>query len=178
MASLLELMKGGMVGVIRTSSPEEALDTAVRAADSWACAVEVTWTVPQAAEVCRELVGRGLVVGAGTLLTKEDAQAAVDSGAQFLVAPVNPRFLLPFAAEAGVLAIPAGATPSELFTAVEQGADMVKVFPAARLGGPAFIKDLLGPFPNMRVMCTGGLTRESSRDYLVAGAYCVGLSRG
>jgi 2-dehydro-3-deoxyphosphogluconate aldolase/(4S)-4-hydroxy-2-oxoglutarate aldolase len=74
--------------------------------------------------------------------------------------------------------MPAGATPSEHFAAVEQGADMVKVFPAARLGAPAFIKDLPGPFPHLRVMCTGGVTRESTQDFLAAGAYCVGLSRG
>lgn len=176
MTHLIEDLRGGIVAVIRTDTPEAALEKATRAVERGACAVEVTWTVPDAVEVCRHLVQQQMTVGAGTLLRRRDAEDALSAGVTFLVAPVSPDFLVPLAREAGVLAIPAGATPSELYAAAQLGADLVKVFPAERLGGPAYVKDLIGPFPSLRLMCTGGVTLTSATDYLQAGAHCVGLS--
>lgn len=177
MKATLDALRAGLVAVIRTDDPQTALKAGLRAAGEGACAVEVTWTTPDAHTVVRELVAQGVRCGAGTILDETDAAQAAEAGAEFLVAPVNPPFLVPFSLSAGLLPVPGAATPSEIWSASHSGAPMVKVFPAARLGGPAFLRDLLAPMPTLLLMCTGGITRDSADDYLRAGAYCVGLSR-
>lgn len=176
MNETLASLRGSTVAIIRCASASEALRTSEAALAQGFATIEVTWTTPDAAAVVRSLVDAGHTVGAGTVLLPHDADAAIEAGASFLVAPSNPPFLLGWCATAGILAVPGAATPNELHAALDGGAELVKLFPAARLGGPEYVRDLVAPFPQARLMCTGGVTPDSAADYLAAGAYCLGMS--
>ena len=128
--------------------------------------VEVTFTVPGAAEVIRTLSGEGQVhVGAGTVLSEEQARTGIEAGARFIVSPSLELDLVPVCREAGVASIPAGATPTEIVRALRSGADLVKIFPADCVGGPHFIRQMLGPFPEARFMVSGGVNKENVAEY-------------
>ncbi|QDP41880.1 bifunctional 4-hydroxy-2-oxoglutarate aldolase/2-dehydro-3-deoxy-phosphogluconate aldolase [Radiobacillus deserti] len=124
-------------------------------------------------EAARGKFGDEVIVGAGTVVTKEDCQRAIEAGAQFIVSPILVEEVVRFASEQKILVIPGVFTPSEMMKAMQNGASMVKVFPASVLG-PEFIKDVKGPLQNVSIMCTGGITRETAKSYLDAGALAVG----
>jgi len=128
---------------------------------------EVTFRTPAAEESVRILAKRGdLVVGAGTILTAEQVDRAIDAGAQFLVAPgTNPR-VLDHAAKRGVPMLPGVSTPSEIEIALEHGAPVLKFFPAETMGGVAALKAFAGPYPDVRFVPTGGITPELLPEYL------------
>jgi 2-dehydro-3-deoxyphosphogluconate aldolase/(4S)-4-hydroxy-2-oxoglutarate aldolase len=165
----------GVVPVIRSGTPDAALKIAHVLVDAGLNAVEITFSVPDAPAVIRELAADGLVVGAGTILEESQFADAVNAGAGFVVSPVNPGFLIAEAVAAEVLAIPGCATPTEIVAAVNAGAIAAKVFPAARLGGPAYLTDLLAPLPDLHLMPSGGIGIEEIPAYQRAGAWCVGI---
>jgi len=109
------------------------------------------------------------------VLTPEQAEEAVAAGAAFLVSPVNPPWLLDVAQNLGVVAVPGCATPNEIWSATSRGAKLVKVFPIARLGGAAYIHDLLAPMPDLRLIATGGIKAVEAPILLAAGCIAVGL---
>lgn len=155
-----------LVAVIRSSTAEEALATARAVGEAGIRFVEVTFTVPGAAEVIRTLAGEGEVhVGAGTVLTEEQARTGIEAGARFIVSPSLELDLVPLCREAGVASIPAGATPTEVVQALRAGADLVKIFPADCVGGPHFIRQMLGPFPDARFMVSGGVNKDNVAEY-------------
>ena len=140
-------------------------------------AIEITMTVPGAADIIRELARTkpaGTLIGAGTVLDAGTATEVIAAGADFVVSPVTDRDTIQACREAGVLVAPGAFTPTEIVAAWRAGADIVKVFPATSLG-PQFFRDLRGPLPFVRLMPTGGVTLENARLFLAAGACAVGI---
>jgi 2-dehydro-3-deoxyphosphogluconate aldolase/(4S)-4-hydroxy-2-oxoglutarate aldolase len=133
--------------------------------------------VPGAIELIAQLA-RGLpdelLVGAGTVIDADTARRAIDAGARFVVGPVFRRDVIDACHERGVPAMPGCFTPTEILDAWEAGADIVKVFPSTSLG-PAFIKDVRAPLPQLKLMPTGGVSIENAADWLRAGAVAVGV---
>lgn len=159
-----------LVAVIRSRTAEEALVTARAVAEAGVRFVEVTFSVPGAAEVIRTLATEGgAYVGAGTVLSEEQARAGIEAGARFIVSPSLELDLVPLCREAGVASIPAGATPTEVVRALRSGADLVKIFPADCVGGPRFVRQMLGPFPDARFMVSGGVDRTNVTEYAALG---------
>jgi 2-dehydro-3-deoxyphosphogluconate aldolase / (4S)-4-hydroxy-2-oxoglutarate aldolase len=143
-------------------------------------AFELTLNEPEAAALdalaaaVRHVEGSGLVVGAGTVLSIDAARRAVDAGAAFLVAPHIDPEVVTWAAGRGVPMFPGAATPTEALTAWRAGAAGVKVFPASSLG-TAFVREMRGPFPDLPLVPTGGISAENAAAYVDAGAVAVGI---
>ncbi|HEV3028766.1 MAG TPA: bifunctional 4-hydroxy-2-oxoglutarate aldolase/2-dehydro-3-deoxy-phosphogluconate aldolase [Planctomycetota bacterium] len=137
---------------------------------------EVTWTTPSVAELIREFTKEKLgTIGAGTILTIDDAKKAVDAGATFLVSPVFTPEVNAWAKRNDLVYIPGAATPQEIHRAWQEGCRPVKVFPVPDFGGAAYIRHLLAPLPFLELLPTGGLGLADLKEYLDAGAKAVGL---
>lgn len=166
--------------ILRTADPEAvrpALDAAIRGGFR---IVEVTMTTPNCLEhiaSLRELAkvdGEPLTIGAGTILTVEDAKRAMAAGAQFLVSPVTDPQVITFCRQHDLVSVPGTFTPTEMMTAHKAGADLVKLFPGPS-NGPAFLRALHGPLPFLRVFPTSGVTEENCEEWLAAGAFGLGF---
>jgi 2-dehydro-3-deoxyphosphogluconate aldolase/(4S)-4-hydroxy-2-oxoglutarate aldolase len=177
LATLQRILEGGIVAVVRseTSSP---LVKAVRAlADGGVTAAEVTFTVPDALDVIRDVrraVGDAIVLGAGTVLDPETARAAILAGAEYVVAPIVNLEVIRLCRRYDKVVMPGAFTPTEVVSAWEAGADVVKIFPAD-VGGPAYLKALRAPLPQVRMMPTGGVDLSTAESFLKAGACCLGV---
>jgi 2-dehydro-3-deoxyphosphogluconate aldolase/(4S)-4-hydroxy-2-oxoglutarate aldolase len=172
-----ELERHRLVAVVRSKSAEDALVTADATAAGGAKFVEITFSVPGAIEVIGKLAKRAdLYVGAGTVLSTAQARAAIDAGAQFVVAPSLELELIALCHEAGVACFPGAATPTEILTAARAKADLVKIFPVDCVGGPYFIKQMAGPFPEVRFMVSGGVSLGNVKEYVQIGVtgICLG----
>ncbi len=166
-----------LVAVVRSKSAEEALATARAVADAGVWFVEITLTVPGALGVIKELaVRRDLFVGAGTVLGKKEAQQAIAAGARFVVSPTLELDLIPLCHKAGVACVSGAATPTEIVAAARGGADLVKIFPADCLGGVSFVRQMLGPLPNVRFMVSGGVDLGNVGEYVELGVTGLALS--
>lgn len=157
MSALQQIKEVGVVPIIRAPSPEHALRISEALVDAGMPILEITFTVPGASAVIGELRGRfpGVTVGAGMVLDTATAWAAVSEGAQFLVSVVAPKEVVVLGRQYGIPVIPGAFTPAEILEAVAMGADVVKLFPAD-VGGPGYLRGLLGPFPALRLFPTGG----------------------
>jgi 2-dehydro-3-deoxyphosphogluconate aldolase / (4S)-4-hydroxy-2-oxoglutarate aldolase len=144
-------------------------------ADAGIPLLEVTVDTPGALEAVRTAADAGRTIGVGTVLTPEQVRAARDAGASFVVSPSCLPDVIETALDMGVEPIPGVLTATELVTALRAGATAVKVFPTAPAGGPAYIRALRGPFPDVPLLPTGGIEPEDVPSYLDAGATCVGL---
>ena len=167
----------GAVAVVRLHTTEAALRVADALYAGGVTALEITLTVPDAFSVIAAVLkrfGDHVCVGVGTVLAAETVRGAVDAGAQFVVSPVFRADVIAESHRLGVPAMPGAMTPTEMLTAHEGGADVVKLFPADTVG-PAFVKSVLAPMPFLRVMPTGGVTPENVGLWLAAGAVAVGL---
>ncbi len=168
------VIRSGVVAVLRAPTADAFAAVADVLVTAGVTAIEVTLTSRGALEalagLCRQLPSHA-VVGAGTVLTADQAKAAVDAGASFLVSPVLDADLL---AGLDVPFYPGGLTPTEIHTAHRAGAPIVKLFPAATVG-PRYLKDLHGPLPDVRIMPTGGIGVDDVPTWLGAGAVAVGL---
>jgi len=176
-ALVREMERHRLVAVVRSKSAEEALVTADGAVAGGVKFVEITFTVPGAIEVIKTLSKRAdLHVGAGTVLSTTQAKAAIDAGAEFIVAPSLELDLIPLCHEAGVACFPGAATPTEILAAARAKADLVKIFPADCVGGPYFIKQMAGPFPEVRFMVSGGVSLANIKEYVQVGVtgLCLG----
>ncbi len=136
--------------------------------------IEITVEGPTGIEAIAAVSGSELVVGAGTVTSVEQASAAVEAGAAFLISPHCDPTLIGWSLGRGIPFIPGAMTPTEVLAAWSAGASAVKVFPAS-VGGPAFIKSLQAPFPEIPLIPTGGITAENAAAYLEAGAMAVGV---
>ncbi len=166
----------GVVLIVRCDTAEEALTGIAAVVEGGIKAVEVTFTVPGAPSVIREVnkqLGANVLLGAGTVTTPEQAEDAVDAGARYLVAPNTDETVIGAAKRLGVPILPGALTPTEVQRAWDVGADAVKIFPAS-LGGPSYIKALKAPFPNIKMVPTGGVDERTVGDFFRAGAYAVG----
>ena len=167
----------GVVAVIRIKDPAKLRAVVDALVEGGVRALEVTMTVPGAVGLIRELAPTmppGFLLGAGTVTSAETARAVIDAGATYVVSPVFQPAVIAACHERDVAAMPGCFSPTEIFAAHELGADIIKVFPATSLG-PSFIKDLRGPFPSIKLMPTGGVSRENAGDWIRAGAVAVGV---
>ena len=168
-----------IVVIIRTLQAESALHLAQALIAGGVHCVEVTMTVPGALDVIKALAANapdGVLIGAGTVLGAADARACIEAGAQFVVSPTCETDIIRPCREAGVVAIPAGMTPTEIMLAWRVGAHVVKVFPAGAVGGPAYIKAVRGPLPEIPLWVSGLVQPSEAQAYLAAGAQIVGLN--
>ena len=167
----------GIVPVLRAPNAHDARQAVAAIFAGGISIVEITMTIPDAPAVIRSVVeeyGEQLLIGAGTVITREQAAACLDAGAQFLVSPGLCPPVLAAARERGKLAIPGALTPTELIAANLEGAHLVKIFPCDNVGGPKYIKALKGPFPNSKLIPTGGVSLGNVADYFAAGCFAVG----
>ena len=168
----------GIVPVVRASGIEEARRAVDAILEGGIPIVEITMTVPGAVAVIREVIrqfGSKVLVGAGTVVTREQAEACLEAGAQFLVSPGMSTAMLEAAQKRATLAIPGALTPTELMAASAHNATLVKVFPCSSVGGPKYLKTLRGPFPDVKIIPTGGINLTNAADYLAAGAFALGV---
>lgn len=175
--TLKRILDGGIVAVVRSESSESLLKVVQALADGGVTAAEITFTVPDAVEVIRQVrreVGDRIVLGAGTVLDPETARAALLAGAEYVVAPVVNLEVIRLCRRYDKVVMPGAFTPTEVLSAWEAGADVVKVFPAD-VGGPAYLKALRGPLPQVRLMPTGGVDLNTAEAFLKAGACCLGV---
>src|SRR5438477_5136780 len=157
--TLRRIMDGGIVAVVRSESSASLVKVVQALAEGGVTAAEITFTVPDAVEVIREVrreVGDAIVLGAGTVLDPETARAALLAGAEYIVAPIVNLEVIRLCRRYDKVVMPGALTPTEVLNAWEAGADIVKVFPAD-VGGPAYLKALHSPLPQVRLMPTGGV---------------------
>jgi 2-dehydro-3-deoxyphosphogluconate aldolase/(4S)-4-hydroxy-2-oxoglutarate aldolase len=174
---LRHILDCGIVAVVRSPDSRQLVEVTRALADGGVTVVEITMSVPNALEVVREVrqaLGDRVLLGAGTILDPETARAALLAGAEYLVAPTLNLDVICLCRRYDKLVMPGAFTPTEILTAWEAGADIVKVFPA-EVVGPAFFKALRGPLPQVRLMPTGGVDLHTAADFLRAGACCLGV---
>jgi 2-dehydro-3-deoxyphosphogluconate aldolase/(4S)-4-hydroxy-2-oxoglutarate aldolase len=174
---LAQIKKIGLVPVLRAESEEQAMELAVAIADGGVTVLEVTMTVPGAVRVIARLAKERpeILLGAGTVLDPETAHACLQEGAQFIVSPAFNRKTVEFCQKQSVAVLPGSLTPTEILTAWDAGADVVKVFPANSMGGAKYLKSLKAPLPQIELIPTGGVSLETARDFLEAGAFALGV---
>ena len=174
--ALTLLRERRLLAVIRAATPEAAVDAAIAVAEGGIAHLEVTFTVPDAARVMARLAGRpGTLVGAGTVLTADQARAAIAAGATFIVAPNLSREVARVALDAGVLYCPGAFTTGEIIAARDAGAHLVKVYPVGVAGGPAYIRVIRDPLPDVAMLAAGGTTLDNVPAFLAAGCVACGL---
>jgi 2-dehydro-3-deoxyphosphogluconate aldolase/(4S)-4-hydroxy-2-oxoglutarate aldolase len=174
---LRRVLDCGIVAVVRSPDSRQLVEVARALADGGVTVVEITMSVPNALDVVRQVrdsLGDRVLLGAGTVLDPETARAALLAGAEYLVAPTVNLDVIRLCQRYDKLVMPGAFTPTEILTAWEAGADVVKVFPAEVLG-PPFFKALRGPLPQIRLMPTGGVDLTTAADFLKAGACCLGV---
>jgi 2-dehydro-3-deoxyphosphogluconate aldolase/(4S)-4-hydroxy-2-oxoglutarate aldolase len=168
------IARSGIVAILRARTADSFAAVADVLVGAGVTALEVTLTSQGAIDALaglRRQLPATVTVGAGTVLTADEAKASVDAGAEFLVSPVLDRELV---AASSVPFYPGTFTPTEIYGAMRAGAPVVKLFPAGNLG-PGYLKDVRGPLPGARIMPTGGIKIEDVADWLTAGAVAVGL---
>ncbi len=175
--TLKRILDGGIVAVVRAESGERLARVVEALAEGGVTAAEITFTVPDAVAVIRKVreeLGDRIVLGAGTVLDPETARAALLAGAEYIVAPTVNLDVIRLCRRYDKVVMPGAFTPTEVLTAWEAGADVVKIFPADVVG-PAYLKALRGPLPQVRVMPTGGVDLTTASAFLEAGACCLGI---
>jgi 2-dehydro-3-deoxyphosphogluconate aldolase/(4S)-4-hydroxy-2-oxoglutarate aldolase len=168
----------GIVPIVRTSSAEGAIPAVEAIYAGGVRAAEITMTVPGAIHALEKLADRfggKLILGAGTVLDPETARACMLAGAEFFVTPSLRLSTIEMAKRYSKVICPGALTPTEVLTAWEAGADVVKIFPCGNVGGPKYIKALKGPFPQIEMIPTGGVNLETTGDFLKAGACAVAV---
>jgi 2-dehydro-3-deoxyphosphogluconate aldolase/(4S)-4-hydroxy-2-oxoglutarate aldolase len=168
----------GIVPVVRTTSAESAIRAIEAIYQGGIRAAEITMTVPgaiRALEKVADQFGDKIVLGAGTVLDPETARACMLAGAEFFVTPSLNVKTIEMARRYSKAIMPGALTPTEVLTAWEAGADVVKVFPCGNVGGPKYIKALKGPFPQIEMCPTGGVNLETAGEFLKAGACAVAV---
>jgi 2-dehydro-3-deoxyphosphogluconate aldolase/(4S)-4-hydroxy-2-oxoglutarate aldolase len=176
-SQLRQVLEGGIVAVVRSPDSRQLVEVCRALADGGVTTVEITMSVPSALEVLRQVrqaLGDRLLLGAGTVLDPETARAVLLAGAEYVVAPTVNLDVIRLCQRYDKLVMPGAFTPTEILTAWEAGADVVKVFPA-EVVGPAFFKALRGPLPQVRLMPTGGVDLHTAAAFLEAGACCLGV---
>ena len=171
------ILESGLVAIIRSDRPQGLVETANALAEGGVKALEVTLTTPGALDAITHLAAASegrFIVGAGSVLDGESARAAILAGAEFLVMPVVNVGAIEVAKRYGKVACPGALTPTEVVSAAQAGADIIKVFPASQFG-PGYIKAVRAPLPQMRLMPVGGVNLINAGDYVRAGACALGV---
>jgi 2-dehydro-3-deoxyphosphogluconate aldolase/(4S)-4-hydroxy-2-oxoglutarate aldolase len=168
----------GIVPVVRTASAEQAIEAVEAIVNGGIRAAEITMTVPgavRALEKVADRFGGKIMLGAGTVLDPETARICMLAGAEFFVTPALRPSTIEMVKRYSKVICPGALTPTEVLTAWEAGADVVKVFPCGNVGGAKYIKALKGPFPQIQMIPTGGVNLETAGDFLKAGACAVAV---
>jgi 2-dehydro-3-deoxyphosphogluconate aldolase/(4S)-4-hydroxy-2-oxoglutarate aldolase len=168
----------GLIPVLRARSVPQAHAVVQAMIAGGITVVEVTMTVPGAVhllkELKREYAGQ-LLLGSGTVTTADEAEATIDAGAEFVVSPSFHAEVVARTHALGKLSIPGALTPTEVVTAWRAGADYVKIFPCSAVGGASYLKALLAPFPDLKLIPTGGVTLQTAESFIRAGARALGV---
>lgn len=175
--NLQRIMDRVIVAVMRATSGEQLIDVAHALVAGGVEVMEVTFTVPKAHQVIEKVadaLGDKILLGAGTVLDPETARAALLAGAEFIVSPAVNLDVIRLCKRYSKLILPGALTPTEVITAWEAGADIVKIFPSD-LTGPKYLKALHGPLPQIRLMPTGGVNLETAAEFLKSGAVALGV---
>jgi 2-dehydro-3-deoxyphosphogluconate aldolase / (4S)-4-hydroxy-2-oxoglutarate aldolase len=174
---LKSLREIGLVPVLRAESETQALALASAIAAGGVTVLEVTMTVPGAIRVMRRLAEErpDILIGAGTVLDPETARMCILEGAQFVVSPALNTKTIEMCHRYGVAVLPGALTPTEIVTAWEAGADVVKIFPASALGGAKYLKSVKAPLPQVEMIPTGGVSQATAEEFLEAGAFALGV---
>src|SRR5580704_8862370 len=176
-AVLGALREIGLVPVLRAESVEKAMALAGAIADGGVTVLEITMTVPGAIQVMRKLAEQrsDILIGAGTVLDPETARMCILEGAQFVVSPALNLKTIEMCHRYGIAVLPGALTPTEIVTAWEAGADVVKIFPASALGGTKYLKSVKAPLPQVELIPTGGVSLATAAEFLEAGAFALGV---
>lgn len=169
--------EAGIIPAVRLSSSEDALFAAEAVSRGGISVVEITMTVPGAIDVISHLVKHApkMVVGAGDVFDSDVARECIDAGAMFLTSPGFDVRIVEFALGASVAVLPGALTPTEVTRAWKAGADFVKVFPCALIGGENYIRALKAPFPNLPLIAAGGVNQQNAANFILAGASALGI---
>lgn len=173
-----QLQKIGLVPVLRATSANEAMIMADAILAGGVTVLEITMTVPGAIQVMQQLAdhhGDKLLIGAGTVLDAETARSCLLAGAQFVVSPALDLRTIELCHRYSAPILPGALTPTEIVTAWQAGADVVKVFPCSALGGAKYLKALQGPLPQIQLIPTGGVSLSTAAEFLAAGAFALGV---
>jgi 2-dehydro-3-deoxyphosphogluconate aldolase/(4S)-4-hydroxy-2-oxoglutarate aldolase len=168
----------GLIPVLRARNATQARAVVQAMIAGGVTVVEVTMTVPGALDVLKELkqeYGAKLLLGSGTVTTAEQAEATIEAGAEFVVSPSLHPEVIAMTKSMKKLSIPGALTPTEVITAWNAGADYVKIFPCSAVGGASYLKALLAPFPQLKLIPTGGVTLQTAAGLLRAGARALGV---
>ena len=174
--TLKRILDGGIVAVVRSDTSEPLVKVVQALAQGGITAAEVTFTVPDAVDVIRQVrreVGDSIVLGAGTVLDSETARAAILAGAEYIVSPIVSIDVIRLCRRYDRVVMPGAFTPTEVVSAWEAGADVIKIFPAD-IGGPSYLKALHGPLPQIRLMPTGGVDLNDRRELHQSGRLLPG----
>jgi len=166
----------GLLAVIRGPSVDLTVQMVGALIKGGVLGIEITYSTPNAEEVVKTLAeqyGDQIVLGMGTLTKPEQAESAIQAGANFLVSPISEPVLIKTMVDTGLLNMAGALTPTEVYQVYSLGTDVVKIFPGS-LGGPAYIKALKGPFPYIPMMPTGGVSANNVADWFKAGVVAVG----
>jgi 2-dehydro-3-deoxyphosphogluconate aldolase/(4S)-4-hydroxy-2-oxoglutarate aldolase len=177
-AKVLEQCRAiGLVPVLRAESVEKALALAEAIAAGGVTVLEITMTVPGAMQVMRKLAETrpDILIGAGTVLDAETARMCILEGAQFVVSPALNVKTIEMCHRYSIAVLPGALTPTEIVTAWQAGADVVKVFPASAMGGASYLKSIKAPLPQVELIPTGGVSLATAEDFLKAGAFALGV---
>ena len=171
------IVDSAIIPSIRTSSPDDARFAAETVAAAGIPIIEITMTVTHAVDVIRALTHHNptLIVGAGTVFDVDIARQCVDAGARFVTSPGLDLTIVDFARKHEVLAIPGALTPTEITAAWKSGADFIKVFPCAQVGGASYIHAMKGPFPDALFVAAGGVNQQTASEFILAGAAAIGV---
>jgi 2-dehydro-3-deoxyphosphogluconate aldolase / (4S)-4-hydroxy-2-oxoglutarate aldolase len=175
---LSRIAEVGVVPVVRASSAEEAMQVVEAIKEGGVTVLEITMTVPRAVRVIEQLAdryGAEVVVGAGTVLDAETARACILAGAAFVVSPSLNTGTIELCRRYSVAVMPGALTPTEVVTAWQAGADVVKVFPCGALGGAKYLKSLKAPLPQIEMIPTGGVSLQTAAEFIEAGALALGV---
>jgi len=174
---LAELKRVGLVPVLRAESEAQAMALAHAIADGGVTCLEVTMTVPGALDVMVRLERErpDILMGAGTVLDAETAEACIGAGAQFIVSPAFDEKTVSYCRKHEIAVLPGALTPTEVLLAWNAGADVVKIFPASAMGGAKYLRSLKAPLPDIEMIPTGGVSLATAREFLEAGAFALGV---
>lgn len=172
-----KLREIGLVPVLRAESEEQALGIASAIADGGVTVLEITMTVPGAIRVMSRLTKErpDILIGAGTVLDAETARMCMLEGAQFVVSPALNLHTIEMCHRYSIPVLPGALTPTEVVTAWQAGADVIKVFPASALGGAKYLKSLKAPLPQVEMIPTGGVSLATAKEFLEAGSFALGV---
>lgn len=177
MKAMALIEETGVIAIMRANSPDQLLAAADALKAGGVNAIEVTMTTPGALDVIRQATakyGADVLFGVGSVLDAETARAAILAGAQFVVCPTLSLETIALCKRYSVPVVPGAFSPTEVLTAWEAGADMVKLFPAS-IGGPEFLKAIKAPLPQVKLVPVGGVDLDTTADFIRAGAAVVGV---